>query len=166
MGKMKGIIRQSKRIALNNPIPNIFHENKEEINNQENVKQKSCDITGDNSDCDPIKIDNNNPNQVNGVKELLDSLLNNHNALMMSEKGCSACIEAKDLYKKPLEEGRIKEIDINTPEGDLIDKHIHIKDTPTFLTKDKKGNIVKCFLYEDNQIYCGKGENEFKLKDT
>jgi hypothetical protein len=63
---------------------------------------------------------------------------------LVSERGCSGCAEVKKLLKRPLEDGEIKEIPIESELGKELDKDFKFKYVPACVIKDSSGKYRKC----------------------
>jgi hypothetical protein len=130
---------------------NIKHEIKEDP--QEIKKKKSCDITGsgeNNSEC-------NNENQsIDQAEQIAENILQQHKAIVFTQEGCEGCAEFKEDFKQQISDGKIKEIDIYSKSGEILDNKFDIENTPTLLAK-KEDKIVKCFHMNDNSVECSNG---------
>lgn len=122
-------------------------------------KKKSCDVTGS-GEIDSSCVDDNKT--IDQAEQIADNLLQQHKALIFTQENCDGCAEFKEDFKQQISEGKIKEVDIYSESGEIMDKKFVIDDTPTILIKEND-NFEKCIHAEDGKIYCGPEEKELKI---
>lgn len=69
--------------------------------------------------------------------------------VMLTKPGCMPCAEEKELKKDDLASGIIQEIDINSPEGQLLAALNGIEATPAVLVLDCENRVIESASLEN-----------------
>jgi glutaredoxin len=83
---------------------------------------------------------------------------------MITQEGCGACKQAKELLKDVIASGKIEPVDVKTKKGLKLAQRHNVRATPTIINKN--GDLEqKCLLSKDGtKMVCENGE-EKKLSE-
>lgn len=85
---------------------------------------------------------------------MYNKIMSDNKFVLLTSKECPHCNEAKELLKEKINNGMIKVLDYESPQGSELVSKYGIDEVPTIIYNNKK-----CQLAADgSKLFCGKEE--------